>query len=105
MMGSNTAVTQFQSQCQNFQNEHQQSPTLLVKKPLLHQTSDVSCASSTYYIKLLLLGDAGVGKSSLMYRYSEGEFRRGLVGTAGVDCKTKNIELSSGPNCVNSVKM
>jgi len=60
----------------------------------------LSVGSSTYYIKLLLLGDAGVGKSSLMYRYSEGEFQKGLVGTAGVDCKMKNIELSG-----NSVKI
>lgn len=45
-----------------------------------------------YFIKLLLLGDTGVGKSSLMYRYADGEFLSGLVGTAGVDHKMKNIE-------------
>ena len=45
-----------------------------------------------YFIKLLLLGDTGVGKSSLMYRYADGEFLKGLVGTAGVDHKIKNIE-------------
>ena len=45
-----------------------------------------------YFIKLLLLGDTGVGKSSLMYRYADGEFLKDLVGTAGVDHKIKNIE-------------
>jgi len=47
-----------------------------------------------------LLGDAGVGKSSLMYRFSENEFQQGLVGTAGVDYKMKNIELAG-----NSIKI
>jgi small GTP-binding protein len=32
-----------------------------------------------------------VGKSSLMLRFTEGEFKQGLVGTAGVDYKLKNI--------------
>ena len=50
-----------------------------------------SCAN--YFIKLLLLGDTGVGKSSLMFRFSEGEFKSGLIGTAGVDYKMKNIEM------------
>jgi Ras-related protein Rab-1A len=45
-----------------------------------------------YYIKLLLLGDTGVGKSSLLHRYADGEFKQNLIGTAGVDHKLKNIE-------------
>jgi GTPase SAR1 family protein len=35
-----------------------------------------------------------------MYRFSEGEFQQGLVGTAGVDYKMKNIEMMG-----NSVKI
>ena len=50
-------------------------------------------SSANYFVKLLLLGDTGVGKSSLMFRFSEGEFKSGLIGTAGVDYKMKNIEL------------
>lgn len=50
-------------------------------------------SNAGYFVKLLLLGDTGVGKSSLMHRFSEGEFYSGLVGTAGVDYKMKNIEL------------
>jgi len=45
-----------------------------------------------YYIKLLLLGDTGVGKSSILLRYADGEFKNDMVGTAGVDHKMKNIE-------------
>ena len=44
------------------------------------------------YIRLLLLGDASVGKSSIMHRYSKGEFLEGLIGTAGVDTVAKTIE-------------
>lgn len=49
--------------------------------------------STQYFVKILLLGDTGVGKSSLMFRFSEGEFKQGLIGTAGVDYKMKNIEF------------
>ena len=49
---------------------------------------------------MLLLGETGVGKSSLLYRYAEGEFRNGFVGTNGIDHKEKNIEYLN-----HSVKM
>lgn len=44
------------------------------------------------FIRLLLLGDASVGKSSLMNRYAKGDFIEGLIGTAGVDHVAKNVE-------------
>lgn len=50
-------------------------------------------SNANYFVKLLLLGDTGVGKSSLMFKYCEGEFKSGLIGTAGVDYKMKNIEF------------
>ena len=53
-----------------------------------------SSTAASYFVKVLLLGDTGVGKSSLMFRFSEGEFKSGLIGTAGVDYKMKNIELA-----------
>lgn len=28
-----------------------------------------------YYVKLLLLGDTGVGKSSILHRYAAGDFK------------------------------
>ena len=50
-----------------------------------------------HLVQLLLIGDTGVGKSSLITRYADGEFVHGLIGTAGVDHKEKNIEhLSRG---------
>ena len=44
-----------------------------------------------YTIEIALLGDTGVGKSSILYRYSEGVFKSDLIGTAGVDHKQKNM--------------
>lgn len=44
-------------------------------------------------IKLLLLGDVGVGKTSLMLRYSEDKFSTSLLATAGVDYQTQHLEI------------
>ena len=53
-----------------------------------------------FTVEIALLGDTGVGKSSLLYRYSDGIFKSELIGTAGLDHKQKNIV------CMNSnVKM
>ena len=49
--------------------------------------------NADYEVKLLLLGDSGVGKTSIMHRYSEGEFPTGLLGTAGVDFKEKITDM------------
>ena len=44
-----------------------------------------------YLVKLLMLGDSGVGKSCLMMRFSDGKFPLDIIGTAGIDCKEKVI--------------
>lgn len=44
-------------------------------------------------IKLLLLGDSGVGKTSLMLRYSEDKFSTSLLSTAGVDYKSAYMDM------------
>ena len=53
-----------------------------------------------FTVEIALLGDTGVGKSSLLYRYSDGIFRSELIGTAGLDHKQKNIVCQN-----SSVKM
>lgn len=45
------------------------------------------------HIKLLMLGDSGVGKTSLVLRYCEDTFNPSLLSTLGIDFKTKMIEL------------
>ena len=45
-----------------------------------------------YVVRILVLGDTGVGKSSLMVRFSDDKFEQGgLVTTAGVDFRTRYI--------------
>ena len=48
-----------------------------------------------YCIKLLLLGDSNVGKSSLLIRFADGKFAPYLMGNAGIDVKTKYVDISN----------
>ena len=43
--------------------------------------------------KLVLVGDAGVGKSSLLSRFTEGKYGEQHMSTIGVDFKIRMIEL------------
>ncbi|CAD7942900.1 unnamed protein product [Amoebophrya sp. A120] len=45
-----------------------------------------------HLIKLLLLGDSAVGKSSLLMRFTEDKFEQNFVITIGVDFRMKTIE-------------
>eukprot|EP00656_Telonema_subtile_P054877 TRINITY_DN82_c0_g1_i1.p1 TRINITY_DN82_c0_g1~~TRINITY_DN82_c0_g1_i1.p1 ORF type:complete len:227 (+),score=89.71 TRINITY_DN82_c0_g1_i1:128-808(+) len=46
-----------------------------------------------FLIKLLLIGDSGVGKSCLLCRYSEDSFHNKFITTIGIDFKIRTIEL------------
>jgi len=52
-------------------------------------------ASSSYdfLIKLLLIGDSGVGKSCLLLRFSDDSFTTSFITTIGIDFKIKTITL------------
>ena len=43
--------------------------------------------------KVLLLGDAGVGKTSLMWRFSDDVFNHTYISTIGIDFKLRTIEV------------
>ncbi|CAM9910840.1 unnamed protein product, partial [Ectocarpus fasciculatus] len=45
-------------------------------------------------IRILLLGDSGVGKTSLMTRFSEDKFAPTLISTAGVDYKVQTLDIN-----------
>ncbi len=46
-----------------------------------------------YLFKVLLLGDSGTGKSSLILRYTDNTFNSSLVSSIGVDFKVKKKEI------------
>ncbi|KAI0956633.1 GTP-binding protein of the rab [Taiwanofungus camphoratus] len=46
-----------------------------------------------YLLKLLLIGDSGVGKSCLLLRFAEDAFTDSYLSTIGVDFKIRTIEL------------
>jgi len=46
-----------------------------------------------YLLKLLLIGDSGVGKSCLLYRFSDDEYSTTYISTIGVDFKIKTYDV------------
>ncbi len=46
-----------------------------------------------YIVKTVLLGDAGVGKTSLVYRFIENKFRDNYKSTLGVNLMKKDMEV------------
>ncbi|WMV52003.1 hypothetical protein MTR67_045388 [Solanum verrucosum] len=50
-------------------------------------------ADYDHLIKLLLIGDSGVGKSCLLLRFSDGSFTTSFITTIGIDFKIRTVEL------------
>jgi small GTP-binding protein len=46
--------------------------------------------------KIVLIGDSGVGKSSLVSRYVKGTFPKNKGATIGVEFASKNLKLKTG---------
>jgi Ras-related protein Rab-8A len=54
-----------------------------------------SAPAYDYLIKLMLIGDSGVGKSSLLLRFSDDSFDMNCTPTIGIDFKLRTIELDN----------
>ena len=46
-----------------------------------------------YLFKLILVGDQGVGKTSLVRRYTSGKFQQEYKSTIGVDFTVKTLHM------------
>ena len=51
--------------------------------------------SFDYIFKVVLIGNSGVGKSSLLLRWSDDYFNDATQPTIGVDFKIKSVEVES----------
>ncbi|XP_019359791.1 PREDICTED: ras-related protein Rab-27A isoform X2 [Gavialis gangeticus] len=55
-----------------------------------------------YLIKFLALGDSGVGKTSLLYQYTDGKFNSKFITTVGIDFREKRVVYrASGPDGIS----
>jgi GTPase SAR1 family protein len=46
-----------------------------------------------YLFKLLLIGDSGVGKTCVLFRFAEDQYNATFISTIGIDFKIRTIEL------------
>merc|ERR1739838_1076019 len=55
----------------------------------------VKMAKKTYDLlfKLLLIGDSGVGKTCILFRFSDDAFNTTFISTIGIDFKIKTVEV------------
>lgn len=56
-------------------------------------TSDRSNGGFDHLFKILLIGDAGVGKSSILLRFTDDSFEEQMSSTIGVDFRVKTVTV------------
>ena len=70
--------------------------TNLVAAFIIQARSTMSQASGAPYdiqVKLLMIGDSGVGKTCLLLRYANDSFSPTFITTIGIDFKIKNVDI------------
>lgn len=63
--------------------------TLLLCRPA--KTTTMTDGDYDYLIKLLALGDSGVGKTTFLYRYTDNKFNPKFITTVGIDFREKRV--------------
>jgi hypothetical protein len=55
-------------------------------------------AEYDYILKILLIGDSGVGKSCLLSRYTDDQFSENYISTIGVDFVSRSMPFALNTN-------
>lgn len=63
------------------------------KKYKIHNTITMDSESYDFIFKIVLLGDSGVGKSNLVFRFTKNEFNKDSKSTIGVEFATKTVQI------------
>ena len=50
----------------------------------------------TYEVRVITLGDSGVGKTNVIYRFTKNKFSSDYYSTIGIDTKLKSVKLDNG---------
>ncbi|MGQ4873165.1 MAG: Rab family GTPase [Promethearchaeota archaeon] len=58
----------------------------------------MSNEAKSFIYKICVIGDGGVGKTSMVLRYCENTFKENYIMTIGSNFSTKTVELSEYPN-------
>lgn len=64
--------------------------------PQVHHSITMTDGDYDFLIKLLALGDSGVGKTTFLYRYTDNKFNPKFITTVGIDFREKRV-VSSAP--------
>jgi GTPase SAR1 family protein len=52
-------------------------------------------------VKIMILGNSGVGKTSCLYRYVDGTFSDKYITTVGIDFREKSFEIPGKKRKIN----
>jgi small GTP-binding protein len=98
-------MKQYQSGNVNFDEDEEERIASDVEKKQRQQSNTTAVSSGTVSpspenvgrrVKILMLGDSGVGKSSLILRWTLDTFSPSLTSTVGVNFKSKKVVLKGG---------
>ncbi|XP_072570279.1 ras-related protein Rab-27B isoform X1 [Paramormyrops kingsleyae] len=68
-------------------------------KPKFTGSSTMTDGDYDYLIKLLALGDSGVGKTTFLYRYTDNKFNPKFITTVGIDFREKRVVYTATSPC------
>jgi len=73
------------------------------------RSSDGSSGSASlsfmHQFKVLMIGDSGVGKSSLFHRYANDQFTPNFLPTIGIDYKIKNVTMDDKHGVKRTIRL